>query len=122
MLTVVAEASPYCGQCGRVCRVFWRAGAPWVLLRTSSGLRVPAPWHATDLPIPPASTVVPSADRAPVLLSPAALVALVHFLRQQAAARSDRQDAETSSDDGGGARRDGVLPRARKQGGCTCPR
>jgi hypothetical protein len=121
VLTVTAEASPYCGQSGRVCRVFWRAGAPWVLLRTSSGLRVPVPWHATDLPVPPVHGPAPATQEA-VLLAPAALVALLRFLQQQTAVRVDRHDVEASHDDAGRARRDGGVPGAREQVGRSLPR
>jgi hypothetical protein len=63
-----------------VCRVFWRAGVPWVLLRCRSGALLPLPGSATDLPLP-----VPDADargnaHEAVLLTPTALRELAHFV------------------------------------------
>jgi hypothetical protein len=113
----MAETSPYCGQSGRVCRVFWRAGAPWVLLRLSSGLQVPVPWLATDLPVPLISAVDPQADREAVLLSPAALVALLRFASRHRADPGGEQETETRGVDATGAGRSGVSPRADESDG-----
>src|SRR6266511_1170056 len=68
----MAHSHPHCGQAGRVCRVFWRGGVPWVLMRCSSGMMVAVPWHATDLPIPALEADAPARAQAPPLLSPAA--------------------------------------------------
>jgi hypothetical protein len=84
-LTVTAEESAHRGQVGRVVRVFWRVGAPWVLMRSQRGLACAVPWSATDLPTP--VTTFGSGDGAAPLLSPAALQALVRFVCQ----RLDRQ-------------------------------
>jgi hypothetical protein len=108
----MAETSPYCGQLGRVCRVFWRAGAPWVLLRLSSGLQVPVPWQATDLPVPLISAADPGADQEAVLLSAAALVALLRFACRHRADPGGEQETETCGVDATGAGRGGVSLRA----------
>jgi hypothetical protein len=81
---VTAEAHPQCGQSGRVRRVFWRAGAPWVLVHCSSGMLLMLPWAATDLPQPVAEELAAVGERAAPLLSPAALLGLARFLRQHA--------------------------------------
>ena len=87
---MVAETSPQCGHSGRVCRVFWRAGVPWILLRTPGGLLLPLPWTETDLPVPPASAMDAAVDAPPhLLLAPSALVALVGFLHHQGGGSSD---------------------------------
>src|SRR5262249_2197510 len=80
--TIVSEESPSCGQCGRVCRVFWRDGSPWLLVRLRDGVMQSMPWAWTDLPIAPAQQQAQSDDRVPVVLSPTALGALVHHVRE----------------------------------------
>jgi hypothetical protein len=85
---IVAEASPQWGQVGRVCRVFWRDGLPWVLLRCASGIMVAIPWSWTTLPRPWSSHPAAPDDPAPPLLSPAALLDLVRFVRQRAGSPS----------------------------------
>jgi hypothetical protein len=87
----MADSDPHCGQAGRVCRVFWRAGAPWVLVRCSSGMMVAVPWHATDLPVPALQEDEPAQAPAPPLLSPDALLALVRHLDQRADAAIPRR-------------------------------
>src|SRR5215831_11546412 len=51
-VTIVSEDSPYCGQSGRVRRVFWRQRVPWVVLRLRLGGIVALPWASTDLLVP----------------------------------------------------------------------
>ena len=51
-MTVVSEDSPYCGQSGRVRRVFWRQRTAWVLVRLRLGGMATLPWASTDLPVP----------------------------------------------------------------------
>jgi hypothetical protein len=79
-VTILAEESPYCGRSGRLCRVFWRQLAPWVLLRLSSSSMIAIPWGWTDLPIP-ASATDPSGDEPVALLSASALKDLLQFVR-----------------------------------------
>jgi hypothetical protein len=67
-----------------VCRVFWRAGVPWVLLRCRTGVHLPLPWSATDLPIPVSDADAPGEIRAAALLTPNALRALARFALQDA--------------------------------------
>src|SRR6266436_4746961 len=45
-VTIASEGSSYCGQTGRVCRVFWRP-EPWVLVRLRSGVLLALPWSWT---------------------------------------------------------------------------
>jgi hypothetical protein len=97
---VTAESSPYCGQTGRVCRVFWRDGEPWALLRSRGGLLLALPWAATDLPAPalPGDTDVCAAREA-VLLSPAALLALGRFLHHRGAGTAAVRVPQEGGDD-----------------------
>ncbi len=90
---MIAETSPYFGQVGRVCRVFWRGDTPWILLRTIGGSLLTLPWSETDLPTPVTTRTEPSSPQDAVLLSPAALLALVRFLHRRA---SERVAAELS--------------------------
>jgi len=77
-VTIVSESSAYCGQAGRVCRIFWRP-EPWALVRLRSGVLLALPWSWTNLPQP---KIPSSSDRpAAALLSPSALRDLVRFLR-----------------------------------------
>src|SRR5260370_32331106 len=78
-VTIASEGSCYCGQSGRVCRVFWRP-EPWVLIRLRSGVLLALPWSWTNLPKPEAPS--PS-SYASALLSPPALQDLVRFLRRR---------------------------------------
>src|SRR5712691_359927 len=71
--TILAEESSACGQAGRVCRVFWRQDAPWVVLRCQNGLLLSLPWHWTDLPMPLAPPSGVHARSHPVLLAPQTL-------------------------------------------------
>ncbi|MDQ5852781.1 MAG: hypothetical protein M3380_12080 [Chloroflexota bacterium] len=82
---MIAATSPYYGQVGRVCRVFWRGDAPWILLRSSDGRVLTLPWSVTDLPVPMTTHAEPPSPQDAVLLSPTALLALVRFLRRRAA-------------------------------------
>jgi hypothetical protein len=70
------------GQAGRVTRVFWRAGQPWLLVRGDDGQAFAIAWAATDLPIPVGPAVTEPDEQAP-LLSPAALQALARFVCQR---------------------------------------
>ena len=81
---MTAEDSPHCAQAGRVCRVFWRTGAPWVLLRAADGALLALPWDATDLPVPVADPDGAPGAPPPILLAPTALLALARFLRHRA--------------------------------------
>ena len=65
--------------------VFWRAGVPWALLRCRNGRLLPLPWSATDLPVPVPDADAPGDVQAAVLLTPAALRALVRFVARRAA-------------------------------------
>ena len=85
-MTVVSELSPDCGQSGRVRRVFWRQGAPWVLICLSRGQLISIPWEWTSLPEPLNGDQ--TADHNAVLFSPAALLDLVRYLRQREPQRS----------------------------------
>jgi len=85
-LTVIAEESAQRGQVGRVVRVFWRIGAPWVLVRSENGLACAVPWSATDLPAP--VTTSGCGDVAAPLLSPAAVQALARFACQRPSLRA----------------------------------
>ena len=78
-MTIVSEASPYCGQSGRVRRVFWRERIPWVLVRLRIGGMTAVRWDWTDLPVPQVERN-PSQDEPAVLLCPSALRNLVRFL------------------------------------------
>src|SRR5947207_10807818 len=72
-VTIAFEDSPYCGQSGRVRRVFWRERTPWVLVRLRVGGIVSVPWDETDLPVTKLEGG-PSPDDGPtVLLSSDAL-------------------------------------------------
>jgi hypothetical protein len=82
---VTAEDSAYSGQAGRVGRVFWREGAPWLLVRSRSGAVFALPWAATDLPtIAPAPADAPGDADAP-LLSAVAVQTLARFCCQHRA-------------------------------------
>jgi hypothetical protein len=80
-MTVVSELSPECGLSGRIRRVFWRQGSPWVLICLSSGRLISLPWEWTSLPVPLDDDQ--TADQNAALLSPAALLDLVRYLRQR---------------------------------------
>jgi len=76
--TIVSESSSYCGQSGRVCRIFWRPD-PWALVRLQNGALLAVPWNWTNLPKP---EIQPSSSGSSVaLLSPFALRDLVRFFR-----------------------------------------
>lgn len=78
-MTIVSEDSPYCGQSGRVRRVFWRRRVPWVLVRLRLGGIVALPWASTDL-LAPQLEIDPRPDEASTaLLSPIALRELARF-------------------------------------------
>ncbi len=96
-MTIVSEDSPYCGQSGRVRRVFWRERTPWVLVRLRIGGVATVLWDWTDLPIPQLERRL-SPDAGPaVLLSPAALQDLVRFLRGHWNKPNDRNEKNHSS-------------------------
>ena len=79
-MTIVSEDSRYCGQSGRVRRVFWRDRTAWVVVRFRIGGLTAVPWDWTDLPVPQLETDS-LVDGPVVLLSPAALCDLARFLR-----------------------------------------
>ena len=79
-MTVISEDSPYCGQSGRVRRIFWCDRRAWVVVRFGIGGIAAVPWDWTDLLIPQLGAD-PSIDEPAVLLSPTALCDLVRFVR-----------------------------------------
>ena len=79
-MTIISEDSPYCGQSGRVRRIFWCDRRAWVVVRFRIGGIAAVPWDWTDLIIPQLGAD-PSIDEPAVLLSPTALCDLVRFLR-----------------------------------------
>ena len=81
-MTITSESSAYCGQLGRLCRVFWRPD-PWVLIRLCSGGLQALPWNWTDLPQPDTSVSAERHQGPAALLSPAALLELVRFHRSR---------------------------------------
>ena len=89
----MSEESPFCGQRGRVCRVFWRDDAPWVLVRLHDGVMLSVRWSWTDLPVPAANDDLCVDEGSITLLSPTALRDLVRFVRGQ---RTRRQDESSS--------------------------
>ena len=82
-MTIVSEASPHCGQSGRVRRVFWRERTPWVLVRLRIGGIIAVRWDWTDLPVPQLEPDLPPNEGPAVLLAPRALRDLVRFLRSR---------------------------------------
>ena len=82
-MTVVSEDSPYCGQSGRVRRVFWRQGTAWVLVRLRTGGLLALPWASTDLPVLQFADEARSDGPPSSLLSPIALRNLARFLQQR---------------------------------------
>jgi hypothetical protein len=85
MVRITSEDSPYCGQAGRVRRVFWRERKPWVWVRFHIGGMTAVPWDWTDLPVPPMGSSAVADERATVLLSPTALRDLARFLGSRGA-------------------------------------
>jgi hypothetical protein len=79
-VTIISEHSPYCGQSGRVRRIFWRDRRAWVVVRFRIGGMAAVPWDWTDLLVPQLETD-PSMDEPAVLFSPSALCDLVRFFR-----------------------------------------
>ena len=73
--------------------VFWRAEAPWLLVRGDDGQAFAIAWAATDLPLPVGAAVAEPDATAP-LLSPAALQALARFVCQH----RDRRAQEGGAD------------------------
>ena len=82
-MTVVSEDSPYCGQSGRVRRVFWRQGAAWVLVRLQTGGLLALPWASTDLPVLQFDDDARLDGPPSALLSPIALRDLARFLQNR---------------------------------------
>jgi hypothetical protein len=82
-VTIVSEDSPFCGQSGRVRRVFWRERSPWVLVRLRIGGITSIRWAWTDLPVPESGGCLSADEEPTVLFSPTALRDLVRFLRSQ---------------------------------------
>jgi hypothetical protein len=85
---IVSDDSPYCGQSGRVRRVFWRQRIPWILIRLRLGGIVALPWASTDL-LAPQLELNPRADQAgtALLLSPIALRDLARFIQHRRSVR-----------------------------------
>ena len=81
-MTIVAEECPYCGESGRVRRVFWRQLLPWVSVRLNSARMVAIPWCWTNLP-KAQNGDLPSNDSSAVLLSVSALEDLLRFVRER---------------------------------------
>ena len=79
----MSEESGSCGQRGRVCRVFWRDHAPWVLVRLADGVMLSVPWRWTDLPVFEVDDASRVDNESIALLSPTALRDLVRFVRGQ---------------------------------------
>ena len=80
-MTIVSEDSAYCGQSGRVQRVFWRQRVPWVSKRLRLGGIVALPWASTDLLAPRWETYPRVDEAAAALLSPIALRDLARFIQ-----------------------------------------
>lgn len=80
-MTIVSEDSAYCGESGRVRRVFWRQQVPWVLVRLRLGGIVALPWASTDLLVPHLETDFRVDEAAAALLSPIALRDLGRFMQ-----------------------------------------
>jgi len=90
-VTIVSEDSPFCGQSGRVRRVFWRERSPWVVVRLCLGGITGVPWGWTDLPVPQWEPS-PSSDEEPmILLSPTALRDLIRFVRTHCTKPNDKK-------------------------------
>ena len=81
MVTVTDEASPFAGRMGKLIRVFYRAGEPWVRLRDVDGLCFFVPWSATQLP-----PLVPSPPIKEPRLSTQSLLDLVRHLESRGSA------------------------------------
>jgi hypothetical protein len=82
-VTIVSEDSPYCGQSGRIRRVFWRRRVPWVLVRLRLGGTVALPWASTDLLAPQLEVDPRSDETSTALLSPIALRDLARFFQNR---------------------------------------
>src|SRR5678816_2344467 len=82
-VTIVSEDSPYCGQSGRVRRVFWRQRVPWVVVRLRLGGIVALPWASTDLLVPRLEIDPRTDEAATALLSPIALRDLARFIQRR---------------------------------------
>ena len=80
-MSILSEESPYCGQSGRVRRVFWRQRTAWILVRLRLGGMVAFPWASTDLPVPPLEEDARPDGPPSALLSPIALRDLIRFLQ-----------------------------------------
>ncbi len=76
---IASEESPYCGQAGRVLRVFWRGRVPWVVVRLRAGGVTAVPCIWTDLPLPVTEQSSSPRGGPAALLSPATLRDLVRF-------------------------------------------
>jgi hypothetical protein len=77
---VTFARSPHVGRVGVVSHVFWREEKPWVRIRSREGTCLSVPWKWTDLP-----KLVVSAPVHRALLSPRALMDLVHHLERTGA-------------------------------------
>ena len=93
-MTIVSEDGRYCGQSGRVRRVFWRDRTAWVVVRFRIGGLTAVPWDWTDLPVPQLETDS-LVDGPVVLLSPVALCDLARFLRNHEKRSRDKNISVT---------------------------
>lgn len=82
-MTIACEDSPYCGQSGRVRRVFWRQRVPWIVVRLRLGGIIAVPWASTDLLVPQLEIDPRTVETGTALLSPIALRDLAGFLHGQ---------------------------------------
>ena len=87
-MAIISEDSPYCGQSGRVRRVFWRQRVPWVVVRLRLGGIVALPWASTDLLVPQLEIDPRTDEVATTLLSPIALRDLARFIQHRRPMRS----------------------------------
>jgi hypothetical protein len=82
-VAIVSEDSRYCGQSGRVRRVFWRQRVPWVVVRLRLGGIIALPWASTDLLVPQLEIDARTDEAATTLLSPIALQDLARFIQHR---------------------------------------
>jgi hypothetical protein len=72
------ETSDYCGNAGKVERVYWRGEEPWVRMRSRLGNCWSVPWQHTDLPRLTSPAASPQH-----LLSPEGLLELSRHLKRR---------------------------------------
>jgi hypothetical protein len=81
-VTILSEDSPYCGQPGRVRRVFWGSESRGSWCDWAVGGLTAVPWGWTDLPVAPLEGDLSADGGSADLLSPVVLQELVRFLRR----------------------------------------